>query len=79
MSPMGHSEAYNRRSCKLQEQRGLVMAKGQTFEQLYQERTPLYQQYAELTVDCGKLSAEEAAASIEQQIFAKLSGLLKST
>ncbi len=49
-------------------QRGLVMAKGQTFEQLYRERTPLYDQFADLTIPCAGLNAEQVAAAIEQQV-----------
>lgn len=49
-------------------QRGLVMNKGQTFEQLYQERTPLYEEFADLIITCKKMNAEQVAAMIENQI-----------
>lgn len=49
-------------------QRGLVMAKGQTFEQLYNERTPLYEKYAELIIHCDRLNTEQVAAQIEHRI-----------
>ncbi len=49
-------------------QRGLVMTKDQTFAQLYQERTPLYEKFAELTIPCDELSAEQVAAKIETEI-----------
>jgi len=49
-------------------QRGLVMGKGQTFEQLYQERTPLYEKFADLIITCKELNAEQVAAMIENQI-----------
>ena len=49
-------------------QRGLVMDKGQTFSQLYQERTPLYEKFADLTILCNELSAEQVAAKIETEI-----------
>ncbi len=49
-------------------QRGLVMGKGQTFEHLYNERTPLYQKYADLTIPCQGCNAEQVAAAIEQQV-----------
>lgn len=32
--------------------RGIAMEPGQTLSQLYHQRTPLYQQYADLIVDC---------------------------
>ena len=49
-------------------QRGLVMAKEQTFTQLYQERTPLYKNFADLTIPCKELNAERVAAKIETEI-----------
>ena len=49
-------------------QRGLVMSKGQTFEQLYQERTPLYEKFAELTISGEGVNAEQVAAKIEEDI-----------
>ena len=57
-------------------QRGLVMGKGQTFEQLYRERTPLYQKFADATVSCQGCNAEQVAAKIEQQIKSKWPQLL---
>lgn len=48
-------------------QRGLVIAKGQTFEQLFRERTPLYQHAADLTINCTGLNAEDVAAAIERE------------
>ena len=49
-------------------QRGLVMDKGQTFEQLYRERTPLYEKFADLTILCENINAEQVAARIEKEI-----------
>ncbi len=49
-------------------QRGLVMNKGQTFEQLYQERTPLYENFADLTLTCEEMNAEQVAVIIENKI-----------
>ena len=51
-------------------QRGLVMAAGQSFEQLYHERTPLYERYADLTIRCSGLTAEGVAAQIEAEVTA---------
>ncbi len=48
-------------------QRGLVMAKEQTFEQLYQERTPLYEKFADLTISGAEITAEQVAAKIEKE------------
>ncbi|MDX2493932.1 MAG: shikimate kinase [Desulfuromusa sp.] len=49
-------------------QRGLVMSKGQTFEQLYQERTPLYEKFAAVTIACAEINADRVAAKIEKEI-----------
>ena len=49
-------------------QRGLVRDKGQTFKQLYQERTPLYKKFADLTISCEDINAEQVAAKIEKEI-----------
>ncbi len=49
-------------------QRGLVMAKQQTFDQLYQERTPLYEKFAELTISAEGINAEQVAKEIEKKI-----------
>ncbi len=49
-------------------QRGLVMAKNQTFAQLYQERTPLYEKFADLTISGEGMNAEQVAEKIETEI-----------
>lgn len=49
-------------------QRGLVMAKGQTFEQLYLERIHLYESFADRTISCENLTAEQVAAKIEKEL-----------
>ena len=48
------------------ETRGLVKAEGQTFDALYAEREPLYQQYADLRVNCEGLNREAVADAIRQ-------------
>lgn len=40
-------------------QRGVAFKEGQTLEDLYRERTPLYTQYADVVVDCEKRSIRE--------------------
>jgi len=57
-------------------QRGLVMGRGQTFEQLYQERTPLYEKFAEVSIACRNLNAEQVAAAIEKQVKDRWPALL---
>lgn len=49
-------------------QRGLAMNSQQTFEQLYYDRVPLYQRYADLTISCDDLNAEQVAVRIEQEL-----------
>lgn len=39
--------------------RGVAMKKGTTVRELYKERLPLYQKYADITLDCTGLTAEE--------------------
>ena len=51
-------------------QRGLVMRKGQTLAHLYQQRTPLYEKYAQLTQDCSNLNAEQVAGALETALKA---------
>lgn len=48
--------------------RGVVLRPGQTLKTLYQERTPLYAQYAHLTVDCGGQDIEQAVALTLQRL-----------
>lgn len=40
-------------------ERGVALREGQTFEDLYRERTPLYERYADVTVDCEGKSIRE--------------------
>ena len=39
--------------------RGVVRAPGQTLESLFEERTPLYRRYADITVSCAGLNHEQ--------------------
>lgn len=48
--------------------RGVVRLPGQNIEELYKQRRPLYQQYAQLTIDCTNCSPKEAV----QKMYAKL-------
>lgn len=44
--------------------RGVVMAPGQSFADLFDERQPLYARHAELTIDCTGLNHDETVAAI---------------
>jgi shikimate kinase len=48
--------------------RGLAKRAGQTFAELFAERTPLYRAHADITVDCSGLSHEEVCARIRAQL-----------
>lgn len=49
-------------------QRGLVMSKEQSFTDLFHERTPLYERFTQISIDCSELNAEQVAAEIETQL-----------
>ena len=44
--------------------RGVVLKEGQTLRDLYEERVPLYEKYADLTVDEKNTGAEETLQKI---------------
>lgn len=46
--------------------RGIAMKKGCTIDELYNERAPLYEKYADITVDCRGLTAEDCVNSINE-------------
>ena len=45
-------------------QRGVVMREGQSLVSLYNERTPLYERYADVTIDEGDKTMEEVVADL---------------
>jgi shikimate kinase len=47
--------------------RGLVIGPGVSYEELYNERQPLYKRYADATVDSSGLTIEAVAAAIEER------------
>lgn len=60
-------EAVSERLGDLKE-RGVTLRKGQTLQQLYDERVPLYERYADITVDCERKSIREIVAEISARI-----------
>ena len=44
--------------------RGVAMREGQTFLELYEERIPLYEKYADIMIDCSKKSIREVVLEI---------------
>ncbi len=48
--------------------RGVSMAEGQTLRDLYDERCPLYEKYADRIVDCDGLTPGEAVALVKRTV-----------
>ena len=48
--------------------RGIVYRRGNTLREVYDERLPLYEQYADLTVNCSKLSMEDCVRAIVKEL-----------
>lgn len=44
--------------------RGVAMEKGETITELYEKRRPLYEKYADITIDCSGLTAEQCVEEI---------------
>ena len=44
--------------------RGVVIKKGDTVNDLYAERAPLYEKYADITIDCTGLTVEECVKAV---------------
>lgn len=44
--------------------RGVVIKKGDTINDLYAERAPLYEKYADITIDCTGLTVEECVKAV---------------
>jgi shikimate kinase len=49
------------------EERGVALRPGQTLEDLYEERVPLYEKYADITIDCTDKSIREIVQEIAGQ------------
>lgn len=54
-----------------QPDRGIAFGPGQTLEDVYRERRPLYQRHAGISIDCDALSPEH----ISRQVIAALEGI----
>ena len=48
--------------------RGIAMKNGQTLDSLYNERAPLYEKYADITVECEGLTPEECVDLIIKKL-----------
>ena len=49
-------------------ERGVTLRAGQELKELYAERVPLYEKYADLTIDCEKLSIREIVEQIAHKV-----------
>ena len=50
------------------DERGVTLRKGQDLAGLYEERVPLYEKYAHITVDCENLSRRESVEKIARML-----------
>lgn len=48
--------------------RGVSIKPGQTLHDLYDERTPLYEQYAHVTIECDGLRLREVVATLREKL-----------
>lgn len=48
--------------------RGVAMKKGETLHELYDERKPLYEKYADITVSVGNMTISETALRIKELV-----------
>ncbi len=51
--------------------RGLAKRPGQSFAELFEERVTLYRSFAEITIECSRLTHEETCAEIMASLYAK--------
>ena len=49
-------------------ERGVVLKDGQTLQDLYNERVPLYEQYADITMDCEQKMIREIVAELTARL-----------
>ncbi len=48
--------------------RGIAMKKGTTIAELYGERAPLYEKYADIVIDCAGLTPEQCVDAIAEKL-----------
>ncbi len=48
--------------------RGIAMDEGQTLREIYNHRTPLYEKYADITIDCNKRKFDEIVLELSDII-----------
>ena len=50
------------------DRRGIAFRPGETLRSIYEERTPLYERYADITVETDGLTLEQSAAAVERAL-----------
>lgn len=53
--------------------RGIAMEKGSSIDSLYLERAPLYEKYADVTLECGNMSLESCVLSALKAVEKEIS------
>ena len=48
--------------------RGVAMKNGTTLAELFEERSPLYEKYADITLDCSNLTPEQCIEKLLEQM-----------
>lgn len=48
--------------------RGIAFAEGQTLQDIYRQRVPLYEAYADITVDCGDFDCQQVIQKIKARL-----------
>ncbi len=49
--------------------RGVAISRGKTIEDLYKERTPLYDKWCDIKIDCGSMSADQVVKKLITCLF----------
>ena len=49
-------------------ERGVTLREGQDLRGLYEERVPLYEKYADVTIDCEKLQIREVVEAVARAL-----------
>jgi shikimate kinase len=48
--------------------RGIVLSHGETLREMYDERVPLYEKYADITVSCSKEDFEMVVGNVIEEL-----------
>ncbi len=62
-----NADELEKRICNIHT-RGIAMKEGTTIAELYAERAPLYEKYADITVDCSNSTPEQCVDTITEKV-----------